>query len=256
MKKLYLHIGNFKTGSTSLQTFIFQNRKIFEKNKISTIYEKNFFRSTINNMQLFKHFNEMKQNQALKYLKKNKKMKNLIISSEYFSCISNSYEKLRFLKKTIKKAGYKPVVIFYYRKDAFYLFSFYAQQLTQRKRIYIENVFEFVSKLKRYGYYFNKKNKYYFLSQNYYFNNRKIYKNWQKVFKQDFYSITFNKDRGNQLFYDFIKVIGLDKNNKFKMPAMQNVTRRTKPWNIIRIFYLVYLFFAQKIIFKNDDLVL
>ena len=37
MKSLYLHIGNFKTGSTSLQSFFYLNRKLLKKNNIDLI---------------------------------------------------------------------------------------------------------------------------------------------------------------------------------------------------------------------------
>ena len=46
MKSLYLHIGNFKTGSTSLQSFFYLNRRLLKKNNIETIIEKNYFKNT------------------------------------------------------------------------------------------------------------------------------------------------------------------------------------------------------------------
>ena len=57
MKNFYLHIGNFKTGSTSLQSFFYLNKKFLKKNKIETIYEKNYFKNTIHNQKLYKLFN-------------------------------------------------------------------------------------------------------------------------------------------------------------------------------------------------------
>ena len=43
MKKCYIHIGNFKTGSTSIQSFLFLNKKLFEEKNFKLIYEKKIF---------------------------------------------------------------------------------------------------------------------------------------------------------------------------------------------------------------------
>ena len=47
MKKCYLHIGNFKTGSTSLQAFFYLNKKVFENLNFQFIEEKNFFKESM-----------------------------------------------------------------------------------------------------------------------------------------------------------------------------------------------------------------
>ena len=39
MKKIYIHIGNFKTASTSIQNFIFLNRNLFNKNNVQVLIE-------------------------------------------------------------------------------------------------------------------------------------------------------------------------------------------------------------------------
>ena len=57
MKKIYIHIGNFKTASTSIQNFIFLNRNLLNKNKIQVLIEKHF-NVTTNNMLLFKYINQ------------------------------------------------------------------------------------------------------------------------------------------------------------------------------------------------------
>ena len=70
MKSLYLHIGNFKTGSTSLQSFFYLNRRLLKKNNIETIYEKNYFKNTIHNQKLYKLFDEKKFEKIKKYFQK------------------------------------------------------------------------------------------------------------------------------------------------------------------------------------------
>lgn len=61
MKKVYIHIGNFKTASTSLQRFIYINKNLFNKNNIEVLLERNFVKQSTNNMKLFKHFDKMKK---------------------------------------------------------------------------------------------------------------------------------------------------------------------------------------------------
>ena len=123
MKYLYLHIGNFKTGSTSLQSFFYLNRRLLKKNNIETIYEKNYFKNTIHNQKLYKLFDEKKFEKIKKYFSKINRKSHILISSEFFSCFSYDLKKIQFLKEIILKLGYKPKVIFYYRSDKSYFMS-------------------------------------------------------------------------------------------------------------------------------------
>ena len=101
--------------------------------------------------------------------------------------------------------GFKPIIIFYFRFDNSYLYSFYSELLTHRKTIKIDNVFDFIKKIKNNGYYTNIKNKKYYLSQKYFFNNRMIKKNWKKVFKNNFYCLRFEKIKTKIFFFKFLK---------------------------------------------------
>ena len=58
MKKCFIHIGNFKTGSTSLQRFLYINRKTLSLYNINPVYYKNWFGETINHQNLYKNFYE------------------------------------------------------------------------------------------------------------------------------------------------------------------------------------------------------
>lgn len=254
MKNFYLHIGNFKTGSTSLQSFFYLNKKFLKKNKIETIYEKNYFKNTIHNQKLYKLFNEKRFNKIKRYFSKIDKKSNVLVSSEFFSCFSYDPKKIQYIKSTILKLGYKPKVIFYYRSDNSYLYSLYIQQLTQRKSISIDTIFEFKEKVAKYHYYFNKKNKYYFMSQNYNLNNKKIVRNWKNIFKKNFIFYKFEKNEEYRIFDDFLKFIKVKKNLYIKFPNKKNISRKIKFWNLKRIFYLFYLNFMQSKIFKDDEL--
>ncbi len=158
------------------------------------------------------------------------------------------------MKEIILKLGYKPKVIFYYRSDKSYLYSLYVQQLTQRKSISIDNVFQFKSKVAKHHYYFNKKNKYYFMSQNYNLNNKRIVTNWRKIFKNNFTFFKFKKDEEYQIFDDFLKTLKIKKDDNLKFPNKKNISRKIKFWNFKRIFYLYYLNFMQSKIFSDDEL--
>ena len=253
MKKIFIHIGNFKTASTSLQRFIFLNQNLFKENNIQVLVEKNFGITT-NNMALFKHINNMNKIKIKKYFSKVSKKKNLLITCEYFSTFSNDLDRLTFLKNVMRQLGFKPIIIYYYRADSSYLYSFYAELLTHRKSIKIDSVFDFVKKIKKKGYYSNIKNKKYFLSQKYYFNNREIMNNWKKIFKKDFNLIKFDKNKDKKIFTDFLKNLKIKNISQFKIPLKTNKTRKIKFWNLKRIFYYNYLKLSQRKIFKDKDL--
>jgi len=254
MKKCYLHIGNFKTGSTSLQSFLYINKNIFKKKNFQLIYEKNYFKKHINNQNLYKYFDKKNLKKIKNYFSGVKKNSNIIISSEFFSCFSYNISQIDYIKKTILKLGFKPIIIFYYRSDNSYLYSLYAQQMTQRKSIEIDSIFNFTKKLKNFGYYFNKKNNRYFMSQNYNLDNRKIVKNWKKVFKNDFLFSKFDKYVSENIFSDFLKNLELKDISAFKFSEKKNVTRKLKFWNLKRIFYYLYLSFMQSKIFTKKQL--
>ena len=127
MKKCFLHIGNFKTGSTSLQKFLYINSKEFDQHNILPIYYKNWFGETINHYNLYKDFNEGNLKEIEDFFSKITANKDIILSSEYFSSFSNQDRKIEFLKETIEKFGYKLIIIFYYRKDSDSLYSLYSE---------------------------------------------------------------------------------------------------------------------------------
>ena len=142
MKKCFLHIGNFKTGSTSLQSFLFLNKEELKRENFKVIKEKNFFKNTIHNQKLFKYFDKQNFKKIKDYFPKKKDNSNLILSSEFFSCLSYDQGKILFIKKTILQLGFQPIIIFYFRSDDSYLYSLYAQQLTQRHNIKIDSVLQ------------------------------------------------------------------------------------------------------------------
>jgi len=252
-KKIFIHIGNFKTGSTTLQKFLFLNKKLLKKNNIGTIYDKNiFFKKNINNMLLFKYLDNLNENKIFHYLKQNKE-KHLIISSEYFSCISLDIKKIKLLKKMIIKLGYEPNIIFFSRNGPTIFYSFYREVLKQNKSLKIkDNIFDYLQKIKKYGYYFYNKNDNYYLSHNFYFKNNLIYKNWKKIFKKDLILIKFKKKYKSKFLHDFINILEL-KNVDLKIPEIQNKTT-IKFWQFKRIFnyMLIYFYYFLRLTKINE----
>ncbi len=251
MKKIFIHIGNFKTGSTSLQNFIFLNQDLFKKNNIQVLIEK-IQKITTNNISLFQYISKKNNLKIIKYFTKVIKNKDLLITSEYFSLLSYDLGKLKFLKQTMRKLNYEPIIIFFYRDDESYLYSFYSELLKHRKITKVDSVFQFIKKIRNDGYYSITDNKkIYSFNQRYYFDNVQIINNWKKIFGKNFYYIKFCKDQKKKIFNDFLNVLDLEKKVKFKMPIQFNKTRRLKFWNLKRIFYFIYLKFAQKRLFKK-----
>ncbi len=247
MKKCYLHIGNFKTGSTSLQKFFFINKDLLSSHNIEPIYEENFFGKAINHEKLYKQFDTNNLNELNHFFSNINTEKNIILSSEYFSCFSKDIKKIKFLKETIEKFGFELIVIFYYRKDIDYLYSLYSEMLKHRKWTKIDNVFDFKKKVFNYGYYYLEKKSINWYLNTYYFVNYKLVEEvWKSVFKNKFYSIEYNPDDNLKIFKDFINIIGTKDISNYKIPEKVNVRGKISPWKLKRIFNFIYLKFNTK----------
>ena len=124
--------------------------------------------------------------------------------------------------------------------------------MTQRHNI--KETFLNSKKNKINGYYYNKKNKNYFIKKNYYFDNYKIVSNWKKIFKKDFIYLKFEKRSEQKIFFYFLNILKIDQHSNFKIPEKKNVSRKIKFWNLKRVFYLLYLNYFQKKIFSQSQL--
>ena len=248
MKKCFIHIGNFKTGSTSLQRFLYINRKTLNLHNINPIYNKNWFGETINHQDLYKNFYEKNLKEIEAFFSKINNNEDIILSSEYFSSFSNDHNKIKFLKETIEKFGYKVIVIFYYRKDSDSFYSLYSEMLKQRSWTKIENVFKFKDKVFKYGHYsINKKSINWYVNSKYFLDYKMVCEAWEKFFKSDFYSLECKLGVENGIFEDFLKILGIKNISKFKIPSKKNVTPKIKFWKLKRIFIYFYLrFYSNK----------
>lgn len=121
MRKIIFHIGNHKTGSSTLQKFLFKNKKLLEKSNI--IYPNICIRygdyghhNLSFELASFKEFNSKYGNykKFLHLIKTNKK-KNILISSENFERLMFNKKFKDFINK-IRGMRYKFVVIFFFRE--------------------------------------------------------------------------------------------------------------------------------------------
>ncbi|MAV56397.1 MAG: hypothetical protein CMI79_02550 [Candidatus Pelagibacter sp.] len=242
MKKCFLHIGNFKTGSTSIQKFLYINSNKLGLHSIHPVYYENWFGETINHYNLYKNFYEEDLKEIKEFFSKIDNDKNIILSSEYFSSFSNDLNKIKFLKETIEGFGYKLIIIFYYRKDSDSLYSLYSEILKQRHTTEIENVFKFKKKVFKYGYYFvDKKSKNWYVNSKYFLDYKAVCEIWKKFFKDDFHSIECKFENNNTIFNDLLKILGIGNPLEFKIPSKKNVTTKIKFWKLKRIFFYFYL---------------
>ena len=120
MRKVIFHIGNHKTGTSTLQKFLFKNRKILEK--YNFLYPNtgiifgdyghhNLAFELANFSQYDRKYGNYKK--FTKIIKKNKN-KNILVSSENFERLEFNKKFEKFIKE-IKKLRLKIIVIFFHR---------------------------------------------------------------------------------------------------------------------------------------------
>ena len=123
-KKIFIHIGNHKTGTSSLQYFLSKEKKFLLKRNFLYIIEKNSINHHNLSWQAIEHFYFNKSNQnisdVLKEINKNKKY-NIIISSENFETLKFTKHFHNFIKEIKKTHELK--IIWTIREQFSYLIS-------------------------------------------------------------------------------------------------------------------------------------
>ena len=154
MKKLFLHIGAGKTGTSALQSHFVLNKQLLEKNNYYYPTTKNESKAknlkiTAGNgldlAQLLKQKdcnNESIEALVLQYIK-DANGKDIIISSEILTIFQSKCAKI--FKDAVNKSGYEVIVIYYVRAIADHLLSSYHQQLKRHTyskefTVFIRNV--------------------------------------------------------------------------------------------------------------------
>ena len=114
MKKIFLHIGPHKTGSTYLQKMFYENRYLLYKNNFC--YPEKFISIQWGHNELPKYIKNKKEDILKNFILKIKKSnKNIILSSENFDKLTK--EDLNFFKSLLEDYFDVKIVFFKRRLD-------------------------------------------------------------------------------------------------------------------------------------------
>lgn len=148
MKKIFIHCGLHKTGTTSIQNFLFSNGSLLKKNNylypLVGIPPGNMahhnFAWELSRDNRFKKFNG-----TIAQLKEKIKLidQDIILSSEGFETILDNVNKLEFLKTTFEDIDYHVTFVIFLRNPIDYLISCYLQ-LLKNKTIQLAEPFELI----------------------------------------------------------------------------------------------------------------
>lgn len=142
-KTVYLHIGHNKTGTTSIQYFLFKNKKILEKYNISypvlDQYEEviKINDSNAPNLRSLHSFGSCDTGECVKglhvLLKKGEESpcSKILLTEEF---LSGSNEFARTVFEEINKSGYNVKIIIYIRPIASYCTSFFYQHVKKNRK--------------------------------------------------------------------------------------------------------------------------
>ena len=134
MKKIFIHCGLHKTGTTSIQNFLFSNPSLLKKNNflypLIGIPDSNKAHHNFGwELSGDERFN--KSNGTIEELKEKIKYidQDIILSTESFETILNDVDKLEFLKTTFEDINFQTSFVIFIRNPIDYLISCYLQLL-------------------------------------------------------------------------------------------------------------------------------
>lgn len=188
MKKIFVHIGGHKTGSTAIQ----EHLKINKKNLTSKgyfyydTYESNTFSKLINSKNI--KIKKLIIKNIIKEIDKNK-YKNIILSrGSLAGNILNKYNDAKtfaVLLNEFKKKGYDIKIIYFVRDPVPFLLSTFFQ-LKKNKKFTNINFYKYINNFKPELFFLKTINGY-----KHYFKNKLLIKNYSRVYKNDKQFINF-----------------------------------------------------------------
>lgn len=224
-KTLFIHVGTPKTGTTTIQSFLYLNRKTLKEYGILYPIADNedLIHMYNNTSNMILKLNKDKKIQ-LKTLKEMKKywIKNFlpIINSSHINKIILSDEHISHLDSDFydifdnKNFDIKGIV--YLRRPAEFFISDYAEVV---KSFEYKDSFEHYVNSRKYTFY------------------QKITKHILKLGKDNFYVRPYEKQqwKNNNLIEDFLEIFQLELNNDFIIPDNCNITPSRNKIEIIRL---------------------
>lgn len=264
-KIIFLHIGNHKTGTSSLQFFLNKKKKFLLKKKILYLTKNDSTNHHNLSWQAIRHFyfNKSKQNinDILDEINKNKNF-NILISSENFETLNFTKEFHIFIKKV--KKTHKLKIIWTIREQFSYLISLLSMLIN--KGAFINNFEDLVDKIIKSG-------KLKFEPYIFWFNYIQQYEKIRKVFKiykKDIILILYSKK--NNIFKDFCRGISIKTNvnpmfhnknvSKYFFNNKQNLLNMSKYFlsNDKKFFNKNIIkntnFLSNKIFFKKNEILI
>ncbi|EKO0309378.1 hypothetical protein PX387_001933, partial [Campylobacter coli] len=231
----YIHIGVEKTGSTSIQEFLYHNKdNIFKQNYFfpQSIGLKNhwdlaFLAYSMDKKDSYILINSLKNLQDIREHKKNilsklkaeiKHAENIVFTSELLQSRLDHKKEIIRLKKILYMLNVKKIFVIFYIRDPLDMFKSLCSEAIKWGEI---DSFKLLKKGLQYESGF-KKNLSHF---NYICNYKQIIQWWQQIFgKENLIVRLFDKSEFYQgdLLKDFVHSIGLKWDNEFVIPPKQN----------------------------------
>tara|TARA_Y100000816_G_scaffold95542_1_gene66339 strand:+ start:12532 stop:13446 length:915 start_codon:yes stop_codon:yes gene_type:complete len=220
-KKIFVHIGNHKTATTSVQYFLFKNRKyLLSKNLVYAVGGGIDYNNNNVSWEAINHFYFKKNRQNIKDLLsviKINKDKNILISSENLENLKYNSKFKNFIKQ-IKKS-HKIEIVWTIREQFAYLMSLLTTLMN--KGAFVSNFDHLVNQIK--------KGKFYFPPYIFWFNYDSQYKRICKIYnvqKKDIKLIIYSKN--TNIFKEFLKVL------KFNFKIKKNEITANKSHELFR----------------------
>lgn len=218
MQTLYFHIGQFKTGSTSIQNFLELNQDILKTQ--GYLYPTPSWQTNMLTLRLFECFYQGKNpfccqdvSALLKEMLSTRL--NLIYSSEYLGSFTNHIEKLKGL---FSFPQYK--IIIYLRRADYYFESLFNQMVRMYPITTHEAIEDFITL-------FNKTEA----------NRYRVIEKWAKVFgKNNIHISIFDaNNKQENILQDFCSMVGIEITENIQLPQYKsNVSLPIKIINFLK----------------------
>lgn len=242
-KKLFIHIGAHKTGTTAIQKFLSMNRELLkEQGCLYPGSADSHYRLT---RELRDHTSGDPDSEAREVadeLKQNyHKYHTFILSSEGFWEIVPK-RKIEEVRDYIQNTGlnFDIRILFFYRDQDSWLESAYQQQVKQVNIRSVKTFREFINR------------KTFFVTIDYF----NLLTNWSDVFGPDSIVAMNYKDfkENNDLFDEFCDLVGLENRQGMKKPPLSSSNVGLRPESIEFLRYLNLLSINNKDFVKTVDL--